>query len=129
MSCVSHVKWEARRKLNLPGQVVQEIISHLDFLHTGMHAQLCPTLCDYMDCGLPGKNTEVGCHFLLQQIFPTQGSEPISPASPATQADSLPLSHQGSPQFPAKAVSRVHVDVWQKPTQFCKAIILQLKNK
>ena len=21
----------------------------------------------------------------------------------------------------------VHVDVWQKPTQFCKAIILQLK--
>ena len=22
-----------------------------------------------------------------------------------------------------------HVDVWQKPTQFCKAIILQLKNK
>ena len=23
----------------------------------------------------------------------------------------------------------IHVDVWQKPTQFCKAIILQLKNK
>ena len=22
-----------------------------------------------------------------------------------------------------------HVDVWQKPTKFCKAIILQLKNK
>ena len=22
----------------------------------------------------PGKNTGVGCHFLLQQIFPTQGS-------------------------------------------------------
>ena len=22
----------------------------------------------------PGKNTEVGCHFLLQGIFPTQGS-------------------------------------------------------
>ena len=22
-----------------------------------------------------------------------------------------------------------HIDVWQKPTQFCKAIILQLKNK
>ena len=21
----------------------------------------------------------------------------------------------------------IHVDVWQKPTQFCKAIILQLK--
>ena len=24
---------------------------------------------------------------------------------------------------------QIHVDVWQKPTQFCKAIILQLKNK
>ena len=23
----------------------------------------------------------------------------------------------------------IHVDVWQKPTQFCKAIILQLKNE
>ena len=23
----------------------------------------------------------------------------------------------------------IHVDVWQKPTQFYKAIILQLKNK
>ena len=23
----------------------------------------------------------------------------------------------------------IHVDVWQKPTQFCKAMILQLKNK
>ena len=24
--------------------------------------------------GFPGKNTEVGCHFLLQGLFPTQGS-------------------------------------------------------
>ena len=23
----------------------------------------------------------------------------------------------------------IHVDVWQKPKQFCKAFILQLKNK
>jgi len=23
----------------------------------------------------------------------------------------------------------IHVDIWQKPTQFCKEIILQLKNK
>ena len=43
----------------------------------------------------PGKNTGVGCHALLQGIFPTQGSEPASPAAPAVQADSLPLSHWG----------------------------------
>ena len=43
----------------------------------------CPSLCDHMDCSppgsyihgvFPGKNTGVGCHFLLQGIFPTQGS-------------------------------------------------------
>ena len=27
-----------------------------------------------------GKNTGVGCHFLLQGIFPTQDSNPVSPA-------------------------------------------------
>ena len=38
-------------------------------------AQSCPTLWDPMDCpwNSPGKNTEVGCHSLLQGIFPTQG--------------------------------------------------------
>ena len=42
--------------------------------------QLCLTLCNLMDCspsissvhGFPGKNTGVGCHFLLQGIFLTQ---------------------------------------------------------
>ena len=45
----------------------------------------------------PGKNTGVGCHFLLQGIFPTQGLNPgIQPGSPALEADVLtsePLSH------------------------------------
>ena len=45
-------------------------------------AQLCLTLCDLMDCSSPGsvvhqdssgKKTGVGCHFLLQGIFLTQG--------------------------------------------------------
>ena len=36
------------------------------------------------------KNTGVGCHFLLQGIFLTQGIKPTSPVSPALQADSLP---------------------------------------
>ena len=45
-------------------------------------AQSCPTLCNPVDCNppgslsweSPGKNTGVGCHSLLQGIFPTQGS-------------------------------------------------------
>ena len=39
-------------------------------------AQSCPTLCNPMDCSLPGRNTGVGCHSLLQGIFLTQGSNP-----------------------------------------------------
>ena len=65
--------------------------------------QLCPTLCnpiDYSPLGtsvhgiFPGKNTGVGCHSLLQGIFPTQGS---NLGLLHWQVDSLPLSHQGSP--------------------------------
>ena len=41
----------------------------------------------------PGKNTGVGCHFLHQGIFPTQGS------NLHWQADSLPPSHQGNPTW------------------------------
>ena len=50
--------------------------------------QSCLTLCDSMDCSPPGssvhgdspsKNTGVGCHTLLQGIFPTQGSNPGLP--------------------------------------------------
>ena len=39
-----------------------------------------------------GKNIEVGCYFLLQGLFPTQGFESISPK---LQADSSLLSKQG----------------------------------
>ena len=50
--------------------------------------QSCQTLCDPVDCSLPGssvhgifsdKNTGVGCHFLLQGIFLTQGSNLVLP--------------------------------------------------
>ena len=48
-------------------------------------AQSCPTLCGPKDCsaprrlgpwGFPGQDTGVVCHFLLQGIFLTQGSNP-----------------------------------------------------
>ena len=51
-------------------------------------AQSCPTLCDPMDCSLPGssvgpwdfpgESTGVGCHFLLQGDLPDPGIEPRS---------------------------------------------------
>ena len=42
----------------------------------------------------PSQNTGVGYHFLLQGIFLTQG---LNPCLLHWHADSLPLSHQGSP--------------------------------
>ena len=45
----------------------------------------------------PGKNIGVGCHFLLQGIFLTQGSKPSLLLLLHWQADSLPLHHMGSP--------------------------------
>ena len=44
----------------------------------------------------PGKNTRVGCHFLLQGIFPTQGLNPHLFSLLHWQADSLPLCPLGS---------------------------------
>ena len=41
----------------------------------------------------PGKNPTVGCHFLLQGIFPTQGR---NPHLLHWHVGSSPLSHQGS---------------------------------
>ena len=64
----------------------------------------CPTLCDLMDCSppgssvhgdSPGKNTGVGCHALLQGLFPTQGS---NPGLPHCRWILYRLSHQGSPR-------------------------------
>ena len=66
-------------------------------------AQSCLTLCNPMDCSppgssvhgdSPGKNTGVGCHALLQGIFPIQGSKP---GLPHCRQIFYHLSHQGSP--------------------------------
>ena len=65
--------------------------------------QSCPTVCYRMDCSppgfsvhgnSPGKNARVGCHALLQGIFPTQGWNPG-----LLHCNQIPhqLNHQGSP--------------------------------
>ena len=68
--------------------------------------QQCLTLCDPMDGSLPGfsvhgilqaKNPGVGCHALLQRIFPTQRSNPHLSCLLYWQAHSLPLAPPGKP--------------------------------
>ena len=59
------------------------------------------TLCNPIDHSCPwdspGKNTGVGCHFLLQGNLSDQGTDPMSLAYPALQVVSLTLSHLGNP--------------------------------
>ena len=65
-------------------------------------AQSCLTLCDPTECNppgssvlgdSPGKNTGVGCHALLQGIFPTQG---LNPGPLHCRQILYHMSHQGS---------------------------------
>ena len=74
-----------------------------------MHAQSlqsCSALCDPMDCkparllcpqDSPGKNTAVGSHALLQEIFLTQGSNPHFLYLLHKQTASFPLDVSGKP--------------------------------
>ena len=77
----------------------------------GLVTQSCPTLCNPMDCSPPGssvhdnsagKNTDVGCHAVLQ-IFPTKGLNPgVEPrgwtqAESTLQVDSLLSQPPGKP--------------------------------
>ena len=58
-------------------------------------AQSRPTLCD-RPWNSPGQNTGVGSHSLLQQIFPTQGS---NPGLPHCRHTLYQPSHQGNPRI------------------------------
>ena len=71
--------------------------------HIYFPCKLPNTLCDPVHCSLPGssvhgdspgKNTGVGCHALLQGIFPTQAS---NPGLPHCRWILYHLSHQESP--------------------------------
>ena len=79
--------------INIFSIYICAVLSHL----------VCPTLCDLKDCNppcssvhgeTPGKNIGVGCHALLQGIFPNQGS---NPGLPHCRQILYHLSHQGSP--------------------------------
>ena len=66
-----------------------------------LFAQLCLTLCNFMDrllCpwDLPGKNTGMGSHSLLQDIFLIQGS---NLGFLHCRQMLYHLRHQGSPRY------------------------------
>ena len=67
-----------------------------------MHA--CSVMSDFFQPHELGKNTGMGCLFLLQGIFPTQVKNLSLLQLLLCQADSLPLSHLGSPEAKMSAM-------------------------
>ena len=71
----------------------------------------------YSPWNSPGQNTGVGSHFLLQGVFPTQGSNQGLPHSKRILHR---LSHQGSPVSIDKVFAKVSQTVSQRwSTGFC----------
>ena len=81
--------------------VCQVVSDSLATLWTIAHQALCPR-------NFPGKNTVACCHFLLQGIFPTQGS---SLRLLPQQADSLPLGHLGSLVYLIHNINSVYMSI------------------
>ena len=67
------------------GKVKSESVSR-SVMSTWPPKLFCP-------CDFPGKNIRVGCHFLLQECFLNQGS---NPGLPGCRQILYPLRHQGS---------------------------------
>ena len=93
--------WHKNRNTDQWNKVKSSVISLCLCLAT----QSCLTLCYPMDCSLPdfsihrdspGKNTEVGCHALLQGIFSNQG---LNSGLPHCRQILYCLSHQGRPSL------------------------------
>ena len=79
---------------------------------SGLVVMSCPAFCNLMDCSLPDSSV----HGVLQarilewdampssrrssQLREVETVSPAAPVTPALQADSLPLSQQGSPLKP-----------------------------
>ena len=107
--------------------------------------QLCPTLCGPVDglwpsrllCpwNFPGKNTGSGCHFLLQEISPTQSLNPCLLCLLHWQVGSLPLRHLGSPTHVFKhghvlimLVFSVSITGWFKIEKYLLQFLWKLRN-
>ena len=77
----------------------------------------------------PGKNTEVGCHALLQGIFPTQGSNPHLLGLCIGQGEGFsPLIPPGKPSARNIVSQKLRKMSLNVLTQFSKRIFFKLND-
>ena len=72
--------------------------------------------------GFPRQDTGVGCHALLQGDLPDLGIEPISLASPALQAGSLPTELSRT-----LIKSDISTDYMNTISEHCRSHVVNLK--
>ena len=97
--------------------------------------QSCPTLCDPMDCKLPGSSVPgfsrqeyCSCHALLQGIFPSLWLNPGLLCLLHWQGSSLPLAPPGKRVIYDSSVSSQHV-VYIPHTMLCQLYLNKAKGK
>ena len=94
------------------------------YTHACLVARSCPTLCCPMDCSPPGscihailwQESWSGLPFPPPEDPPNPVIETETLVSPTLQADSLPLSHQGSPKL------------WDTGSQMCTSGLCVFKE-
>ena len=96
--CFNFLSWSSKKfyRGKRYTNVINKVCVHAQWLSPVQLHGLQPArfLCSW---NLPGKNTGVGCHFLFQGIFPTQGSNLRLLGLLHWQADSLLLQRLRSP--------------------------------
>ena len=112
---------------SFPGSGVESLRAGSVLFLLYLVTQWCLTLCNPMDCSppgfsvhgdSPGENTGVGCHALLQGIFPTQRS---NPGLLHCRWILYHLSHQGRPLNPCCLRAGLVFE-----TQGCRKEVLKL---
>ena len=109
-------------------QPVQAELRHITGLVPRLHGSVVSALCDphglltsRLLCprNFPGKITGVGCHFILQGIFPAQGSKPHLLHLLCWQVDSLPLVPPGKPHLVPDHCNKANITIKQATIFFC----------
>ena len=92
------------------------------YVYSVMSYSVTPrTVAHRLSCSwnFPGENTGVGCHFLFQVVFLTQGSNLHLLSLLHWQADSLPLSYLGSPWLCIHKFNVMQIlEIWTKYTSY-----------
>ena len=102
------VNWHQCAENQRPNNSIACVLSH--FSRVQLSVTLWTVACQ-APLSMPGKNTGVGCHALLQGIFSTQGSKLCILCPLHWQVGSLPLAPPGKPSksISSSQIQRKHV--------------------